>query len=204
MRGLVWVSVSASVVGFFLPWARIDLRESGAVQRLRDTAPLNSATRDAYRITVTIRQGARTLTGDLPSLADLPRHVSGVQIPQVANQEHAQLAIALLELLTNTQQRIGLKSYAVYLVPVGALLSGLLLTCLGRRKIVTMATAILCAGIAGVGFWKLLTTNTHTLFIAITIGPGLWLSLWAYVGLAAAATLYGLAPRIDTPSSPRL
>ena len=52
--------------------------------------------------------------------------------------------------------------------------------------------AIVCAAVAGVGFWKLLTTNTQSLMVAITIGPGLWLSLWAYVGVACAAGVSGI------------
>jgi hypothetical protein len=61
------------------------------------------------------------------------------------------------------------------------------LTVLGTRRAVAIGAAVVCGLIAGLGFWKLLTTNTQALFIAITIGPGLWLSLWGYVGLALAA-----------------
>ena len=89
-----------------------------------------------------------------------------------------------------------MKSSAVYLVPGIAFVCGLVVTCLGRQRTVSFVVAGLCAVIAGVGFWKLLTTNTQTLLVAITIGPGLWLSLWAYVGLAAAAALTGvLSPK---------
>ena len=98
------------------------------------------------------------------------------------------MATALIELLMNERQHMGAKSYAVYLLPGMALACALLLTFLGTRRVVTIGAAVLCGMIAGVGFWKLLTTNTQTLFIAITIGPGLWLSLWAYAALALAAT----------------
>jgi hypothetical protein len=53
--------------------------------------------------------------------------------------------------------------------------------------------AAMCAAVALLGWWKLTTTNVRNLFIAITIGPGLWLSLGAYAGLAVAAGLTGLA-----------
>ena len=191
--GLVWVSASTALIGFFLPWAAIDLREPSAVRQLREMARLRGTvgglTRDLSRITVQVRRGAETITGELPKLSDIPKEVSGVQIPRLANQENAKVAMALIELLTRQRQHIGAKSYAVYLVPGLALVFSLLLTVLGGRKVVTIGTLILCAAIAGGGFWKLLTTNTKTLFIAITIGRGLWLSLWAYVGLALAACL---------------
>ena len=198
---VLWVSVAATGIGFFLPWARIDLREPTLVKHVRGTLPasdtLSGLTRDLGRITATIRRGAQTITGDLPTLSDIPKEVSGIQIPQLANQPNAQTAVALFELLTNSRQALGLKSYAVYLVPGIAFVCGLVVTFLGRRRTVSFVMAGLCAVIAGVGFWKLLTTNTQTLLMAITIGPGLWLSLWAYVGLAAAAGLstVGKKPR---------
>ena len=199
LRSLAWVSVAGALVGFFLPWARIDVREPELVKQLREQAPLHGAlddlTQGLGRVAVKVRRGTQTITGDLPALSDLPKHVSGAQIPQIANQKNAQVAIALVELFTTTRQDIGLKSYAVYLLPGIALLCGLLLTFLGRRLDVAIGIAILCAAIAGAGFWKLLTANTQVLFVAITIGPGLWLSLWAYVGLAVAAGLSSLPGR---------
>lgn len=189
---MAWVCAGASVVGFVMPWANLDLREPGVVKQLRETRPvretLGGLTKDIGRIAVQIRRGAESVTGDLPGVADIPKQVSGIQIPQLANQEHAKVATALIELLMNERQHIGAKSYAVYLLPGMALACALLLTFLGTRRVVTIGAAVLCGMIAGAGFWKLLTTNTQTLFIAITIGPGLWLSLWAYAALALAAT----------------
>ena len=193
---LAWLCVAATAVGFVRPWARIDLREPGLVKQVRGAVPasdtLSGLTKDLGKITATIRRGAETVTGELPSLSDIPKEISGIQIPQMVNQKNAQTAIALMELLTNERQQLGLKSYAVYLLPGIALLCGLLLTFVGWPRFVPWAVAGLCALIAGVGFWKLLTTNLSSLMIAITIGPGLWLSLWAYVGLAAAAVLTGV------------
>lgn len=196
---VTWASVAAIVVAFFLPWARIDLREPELLGKVRRTAEeqglLGGLMGQVGKITVEVRRGAETVTGELPSLADIPKQVSGVQIPQMANQENAQVALALMELLTNTRQHVGLKSYAVYLLPGLAILCGALLTVLGRVRAAALGVAALCAVVAGAGFWKLLTTNTSTLFIAITIGPGLWLSLWGYVGLAAAALVAAAARR---------
>jgi len=191
-----WVCVVATGVGFVMPWARIDLREPDVVKQVRQTTPvsdtLSGLTKDLGRITATIRRGAETITGDLPTLTGIPKEVSGIQIPQMVNQKNAHTAIALMELLMNERQNLGLKSYAVYLLPGMALLCGLLLTFLGRQRIVPWAVAGLCGLLAGVGFWKLLTTKLSSLMIAITIGPGLWLSLWAYVGLAVVAALTGV------------
>lgn len=195
--GLAWLSVLAAVIGFVRPWAKIDLREPALARQLQEVAGLSGALggvkHQIGRIAVKVRRGAETITGDLPSLADLPREVSGAQIPQMANQKNAQVVMALAELLTKTRQRLGLKSYAVYLAPGLAVIVALLLTVLGSRPIVAWAIALVCGAVTGLGCWKLLTTNTQSLFIAITIGPGLWLSLGAYAGLAVSAALSGLA-----------
>ena len=194
-----WLSVGATLIGFVLPWAKIDVREPALMKQLRATVPLHDRVgelaRGVSRVAVKIRRGAETITGDLPTLSDIPRQVSGVQIPQMANQEHAQVAMAVVELLTNTRQHLGAKSYAVYLLPGLALLCAMLLTGLRNRVPVAVGIALVCAAIAGAGFRKLLTTNTTTLFVAVTIGEGLWLSLWGYVGLAASAAGLALSRR---------
>ena len=196
VRILVWVGVAAAVAGFFLPWANLDLREPSVMKQVRQVAGDQEVVRGLAKglgkVTATIRRGTKTVTGDLPSLSDIPHHVSGAQIPQMANQQNAKVAAALVEVLMNERQHIGAKSYLVYLLPGLALLCGLLLSSLGGVPAVTIGAAILCAGVAGGGFWKLLTTNTKTLFIAITIGPGLWLSLWGYVAIAVAGLLRGV------------
>ena len=198
----IWASVGLAIHGLFLPWAMIDMRQpaalkslQGATRSLRDASPLGETvkglTHDLHHIVVKVRRGAETVTGTLgvSSLPELPSQVTGAHIPQMANQEHAKVVMALVELFTHRPQDLGRKSYAVYLVPGLALFCGLLLTVLGRRWIVSLAVALLCGAVAAVACWKLLTVNTHTLLVAIQIGRGLWQSVWAYVGLTLCALL---------------
>jgi hypothetical protein len=202
--GLAASSMIVAVVGFYLPWARIDLSEPEMLRRLRQTPPLGGVVdalrRQVDRVTVTVKRGAETLTGELPGLAGIPKAVSGAAIPRMVNQEQAKVAVALLELFTNTRQHAGLKSYAVYLVPGLALLCGALVLLRPRRPRLLWAVAAGCAAIALIGCWKLLTADLRTLFVAITVGPGLWLSLWAYAGLAAAALTAAAATSRGRPT----
>ena len=186
--GLGWGSAVVAVIAFFLPWARMEVRERGLSRDL---------TKALGRVTVQIHRGMETIAGELPNLSDIPREVSGVQIPRMANDQHTQVVMVLFELLTSSRQHLGFKSYAVYLVPGVALAMALLLMVPGRRRALTLGMALLCAVVFVAGCWKLLTTNAESLFISITIGPGLWLSLWSYAGLSLAATL----SFIDTASS---
>ena len=182
---VAWASVAAAVAGFFLPWAVVDLRTPG-----RDGASVRDAlrglTQKLGRVEVTIHRGSETVSGELPSADNLPRQVSGIEIPRLANDQKTQVAVALIELLTNTRQPIGVTSYAVYLVPGIALVCGVLLTVLGGR-VPAAVIACACAALAGAGFWKALTADPRALVATVSLGPGVWLSLWAYVGLAASA-----------------
>lgn len=175
LLGLVWASVMMSWAGFVLPWARLQLRQPDALQ---------AAARGVGRVTLTLHRGEQTLTSDLSSLADVPTQVSGMQIPRLAHQPNAQLALAVLELLTGQRRHLGRNSYAVYLVPGVALVCGIVLTLARRGWIGSVATALLCAGIAVAGCWKLSSPQLSTRWVAVAIGSGLWLSVWAYAGLA--------------------
>ena len=201
---LAWGSVAMALGGFFLPWAMIDLRAPETINRVAEAVgvehTLSGLKHDLGRIVVKVRRGAETITGTLPSLEDIPKQVSGAQIPRLLNQRDAKAALALVELITRNRQNVGMKSYAVYFVPGIALLCGLLLTVWGRHRLVAWAVALICAGIASVGFWELSRTDVRTLVAVITIGRGLWLSLWAYGGLTLAALLSGLggSARVDS------
>ena len=204
---VAWISAAVTVVGFVSPWASLDLREPGLMKQVRETAGesglLGGLTKRVGRVTAQVRRGAETVTGELPSLQDIPKQVSGIQIPQIANREDAKVAMALMELLMGSQQHIGLKSYAVYLLPGLALLGAVLLTWLARHPAVPIGVALVAAAVSGGGAFKLLTTNTQSLFVAITIGPGLWMSLGAYAGLAVAALVvwYNASRRRDSSGS---
>jgi hypothetical protein len=198
--GLVWVSVTAAVAAFFLPWATLDVRShqlAEPIGRVTQGMPLEELagklTKKVGRVVVEVKRGTALVTGELPDLATIPTRVSGVQIPQLANRQDAQVVLALAEMLTG-QRNLGAKSYWVYLVPALALLCGLVVTLLSRLRLVCLLVGGVCLAVSVLGFWKLLTTNTETLLVAIDIGPGLWLSLWAYVGLGLSAlslTLWG-------------
>jgi hypothetical protein len=177
--GLAWVSVAASLAGFVLPWVTVGLR---GVATYEDAGRLS-------RMTLQIRRGTETVAGSLLSGELLPRRVSGVQIPGLAQQEDMQVVVALMELLANTPQHAVLKSYAVFLVPGVALLCGLLLMGWSDRPAVAGGVMALCTAVAAVGSWKLLTVDPARSVVAVTIGWGLWLSVGAYVGLAAAALM---------------
>ena len=190
---LVWISVAASLAGFLLPWVTLDLRGVKLVA-LAGAAPAGpngarKALRDVGRVTIQLRRGGETIAATLPAASEPPLRVSGIEIPWLIRREQAQAAVALLELLTDTHQHAALKSCAVFLVPGAALLCGVLLTGWGHRPAVAAGIALACAVVAAGGAWRLLTLEPSRSPIGVTIEWGVWLSLAAYVGLAASAAL---------------
>lgn len=189
---LAWACAAATIIGFFQPWARLSARESPAAQAIQQaagTGPFDGLLGEAGRVTVTIRRGAETLTSDVSSLSRIPREVSGAQIPRLVRQTDTQVGIALLELLTSTRQQLELKSQAVYLVPALAVLAAWLMSLSARGRVLPGVVGGLCVAVAGLGGWKVLTSDLQTSFVAVSIGPGLWLSLGAYAGLGLVGLL---------------
>ena len=197
MLVVAWGCAVLAVCAFTMPWVHLDVHEPTMLKQVRQAVPLQGTlkglTHGLSRIAVKIKRGAETVTGDinLGSLQNLPREITGAQIPQLANSSQAQLALVVMQMMTGTASDIGRQSYAVYLLPGLAVLAALLLTMLGRWRIAALSVAIVCALIAAVGFWNTLTAHTTTAFVTMRIGQGVWLSLWAYVGVALAAA--GLA-----------
>lgn len=203
----VWCSMAGAVVGFFLPWATLDVKYrdlAAPLDRAIQGTPLEGVagtlTKGLGRVVVKVKRGAETVTGQLPDLATIPREVRGFDVPRLANRQDSQIVLALAEMLTGERQ-LGAKSYAVYAVPGLALLLGLVMTAACRVRTACLAAGVAGLAVAGIGLWKLLTTNTQTLLVAITIGPGLWLSVWAYAGLgvSAVALAWLAQPRAARP-----
>jgi hypothetical protein len=92
-------------------------------------------------------------------------------------------------MLTTRHYRVGARSWLVYGVPGLALLCGVAVALLRLTPAAAMAVAGVCGAVAAVGCWKLLTLQPLPPPATLTIGPGLWVSLWAYVGLSVAALL---------------
>ena len=195
----VWISVAASVIGFVLPWATLDVKAAHLPGQLTQALPgadlqalAGKLTSKIGRVTIQFKRGTETIAGELlPDLSTIPTSVSGLEIPRLVNRQDAKVAIAFAEMFTG-QRDLGAKSYAVYLVPALALVCGALVTLASGLRVVCGGIGGACLAIAGLGCWKLLTTKSDTLLVAITLGPGLWLSLWAYVGLGICAILFVL------------
>ena len=193
----VWLSVTASVIGFFLPWVSVRLRDPGTGEVI-DEAGLNQmlkrVSQQVGRVTITLQRGAETVTGELPDLSTLPERLSGFEIPRLANRHDVQATAQLLEIVTGTGGT-GLKSYLVYLVPALAMVLGTAAYLAHRRRVVCGIVGGVALVVAGVGWWRLTIASAGTWLVAIQIEIGLWLSIAAYVGLALASLTLAALPQ---------
>lgn len=189
-RGLVLCSLVAVIVGFWFPWAYFSFRQPALAQVFGNTSGEESLRQLAPglgRVTLKIRRHGQTIVSDVPSLNDLPKQISGADLPRLVREQKTQVALALLEFITGKPQDVERNVWAVYLIPGIALGFGMLLLIWSRRRSITVLVGLLSAAMAGGGFWKLLTFTSSSRFVTTTIGPGLWMSIAAYVGLSIAS-----------------
>jgi len=190
--GGVWVSVVVAMAGFVLPWAKVHVTTKKFTDPLAQIAQGTGLTdrvgKRLSRVTVTVKKGTKTISGALPDFAKMPTQVRGFEIPLMTNRQDAHVAIAVAELLAG-ENDLGAKSWLVYLLPGFALAAGLLLTWGVSMPWLGWGIGGVSLGVGGFGLWKLLTTNTGMLVVAVTIGAGLWLSFAAYVSLGLSALI---------------
>ncbi|PIQ83156.1 MAG: hypothetical protein COV75_09090 [Candidatus Omnitrophica bacterium CG11_big_fil_rev_8_21_14_0_20_63_9] len=177
---LIWSCVAAILIGFFLPWAKAELREPklfGKISSGMKRSLNQSAGRSARKAGSTPKTSG---------LATIPTKMSGFQIPILANRHQAKTALALVKVFTKKDEYLEAKSWGVYVVPALALLCGWLMTIYQQKRPILLAVGVVCAAIAVGGTWRLLTLDTKSM-LGIGICSGLWLTLAGYAGLAGAA-----------------
>ncbi len=192
--------ISAVAAFFFLPWAVVDFHETKTEKQFSGSAQKSLA--KAFG-----RKPARAPGFRRPAkgLTSIPTRITGYQIPILANRHQAKVALRLVELFTKQRGNAEPLSWAVYLVPGLAIACGFALLRRPRRELV-LPLGALCGLAASAGFWTLLTTDTRKEF-AITVGPGVWISLAALAALAAVAgaflrhpAAHGIMPTVtNTP-----
>ena len=119
--------------------------------------------------------------------------LSGFQIPQVANSEAAKTAFQLAELFQKKKsdfrdqlRKAGLRTYAVYLIPLIHLLFGVGLLKQFRTRWLVGVVGFIAFILPPIGFWQVAQALVQSKGLA-AMDYGLRLSLLAYWGLTYAA-----------------
>lgn len=199
--GLVWLSAAITLAAFYMPWVSLGPRPSHSSKWVRQESKAPPRPSANLQLSPEFSRVLKNVSRDVVRTADkmttLRVRITGAQIPRMANQEQAKVTFDLMERITKKRQNLGLKSYAVYLVPGLALLGAGALTRWSRRKWVARIIAVLCAAIALVGGVELLIVGAQQAPNGVRIEGGLGLSLLGYAGLTVAAFVQLFPGRIQ-------
>jgi uncharacterized membrane protein YfbV (UPF0208 family) len=116
--------------------------------------------------------------------------VSGYDIPKMMNTKSSQVAVALASIFVKDAKDADMKSYAVYLMPI------LALVCVGlavfgmKNRIALIIMAVISGGISLGGLFKLMTTDLNNAIVAISIEQGLWQILYAYLLICVVGVIW--------------
>lgn len=148
-------------IAFFLPWVGVH------------SAPISGIT--------------KMLTGSQQPAAI--RAISLYQVPILANGPDARLMISIIKIFNPDVKDADKKSWAVWGVPILAIFMAVVLFTLREKpwkKWLYLLFGIIGCGIFTVGIFKIKTTDLDKLVLQIVIGPGAWITLWAYFGIGLA------------------
>lgn len=181
LLSLVVVCAIAVIFGFFMPWAKAST-SAGKMARGATSAAAGMG-KDAPLLGGLFGKMDKA-TAKITSAADavsVKMSVSGYNIPQMMNTKSSQVAVALAGIFFKDAKDADKKSYAVYLMPILALVCiGLALVGM-KNKIALIVMAVISGGISVGGLYTLMTTNLSNLAVAISIENGLWQTMYAYL-----------------------
>ena len=116
-------------------------------------------------------------------------------VPGLVNNKSSKMALVIAEIMFKSVEGLDWKSYAVYLMPVLAVLCVLLAGAGLKYPITVIAMTVLSRAVSGLGLYNLYTTDLSSMIVKIKIGYGMWNSLYAFGAIAAVGAGWMLLER---------
>ncbi|MDP8266624.1 MAG: hypothetical protein P9M07_06740 [Candidatus Aceula meridiana] len=148
------ICVIVIFVAFFLPWVNVHSAPLGGITKLiagKEAGPL-------YMI-------------------------SAYQVPIMANGPDSRLMISVIKIFKPQITDADKKSWAIWGIPLFAVLMGAIGVLMKENEIkkwVYLAFGIVGCAIFAVAVFKIKTTDLDKMVLQITMGRGLWLTLWGF------------------------
>jgi hypothetical protein len=142
------------VAAFFLPWVRV---ESPAIGKI-----------------------SKFLTGKEQAVIS---GISGFAVPVLANSKESRFMISVIKIFNPGITNADKKSYLIWVVPGLAVIMLLVKWFLDKNKWINLAFGLIGSLIFLVAVYKINTTDLDKLVLRVGIAPGLWLILFAYLGI---------------------
>jgi hypothetical protein len=156
----IGILVAIIVVSFFLPWISVQSAAAGKVTEM--------------------------LTGKRQDKIDA---ISAYSVPVMANSEESRLMISIIKIFNPKIQNADKKSYLIWIIPILAVIMLILNSILGTNKWLNLVIGLVGVAIFAFATYKIKTTELDKFVLQITMGPGLWLTLWSYLGIGVISIL---------------
>ncbi|MBM3250448.1 MAG: hypothetical protein FJZ09_06410 [Candidatus Omnitrophica bacterium] len=169
----VIISLLAAVVimAFFMPWIRVESEAMGFFNKLFGG-----------------KKGAQV------------ESISGFRIPIIANSEESKMMIDIIMAYDPDAKDPSKRSYLVWLYPTLALMILFFSLAFPRNSWVNLGCGILAALVFGFGMYKVMNADTNrTQFMTLTVGPGVWVTLWGYLAIGIAGLFKFVSLSIKKP-----
>jgi len=153
-------------VAFFLPWVSVDSPAIGGITKI--------------------------LTGKKQATIDA---ISAYDVPVLANSDESRFMMSVIKIFQPNIENADKKSYLIWAVPLLAIII-FLLSCvlLPGNRWLSLIFGIIGIAIFAFGYYKITTTDLDKLVLTITIGIGVWLTLWGYLGIGLVHVLDFFCP----------
>lgn len=162
---LIPACVIMIILAFFLPWVIVGSEQVGAVSKL--------------------------LTGKRQETVD---SISAFRVPILANSSEARLMITIIKIFSPDVKDADKKSFLIWSIPLLAVIIFLLSYFFGKNRWLNLACGIVSSAIFFIAVYKIKTTDLDKMILQISMGSGLWLTLWAYliIGLTCLFNFFQL------------
>ncbi|MFC1514796.1 hypothetical protein ACFL5X_02735 [Candidatus Omnitrophota bacterium] len=157
---LIVIFVAVIVIAFFLPWISVQSAAAGKVTEM--------------------------LTGKRQDKIDA---ISAYSVPVMANSEESRLMISIIKIFRPDIKNADKKSYLIWSIPLLAILILIMNMVMGANKWLNLVIGIVGVIIFAFATYKIKTTDLDKLVLQIAMGPGLWLTLWSYLGIGVVSIL---------------
>jgi len=153
-KNLMLILVIVIVVAFFLPWISVESAAVGKVSKI--------------------------LTGKAQATIG---SVSGFKVPILANSEESRFMITVIKIFQPDITNADKKSFLIWIVPLLAVIIFLVGNAPKTNQWIRLAFGVLGILIFVGATYKIITTDLDKMIIKVSIGYGLWLILFGYLGI---------------------
>ena len=183
--GVVVAACVVILMSFFMPWAKVNVSAVGVSKELEASA---AGTPFASKWVGSLKKATSAL-GDIGDIK-IKTMVTGYSIPTMINQKKSKVAISLMQIMFKSVENLDIKSYLVYLLPIFAIICAILAVLGQKMKLYIIAMLVISGTIAIAGLYNLLTMNVSSVAVKITIGKGLWLTMYSFLIICLTSAVW--------------